>query len=339
MVLKGNNICQIEDPLSEIDISDLRSSIVCPDDNTVSLINRLRLVKDIDSKRYNAQKKLLPYFVCSHFTPAIRKTINFTYADCFILDFDHFSTSDVTVDDTRSKLVNDERVLLLFKSPSEDGLKIMFRLTNKCYDSQLLSLTAKDFGIKFATKYHIETLLDRKCFDATRACFFSYDTNCYINMKATNIDFDNYINEDNMDLMMKKNADLKHDMLSSAQYESLNNEELGEHELDFIKSRLNPHALVKKNKQYYVPKELEDIMSDISIYIQDAKVDIVEVASINYGKKFKFKVGESKAEINLFYGKRGFNIVESSKAGTSRELNKLTADLMRTYFYDKGYTA
>ena len=215
----------------------------------------------------------------------------------------------------------------------------MFRLTDKCCDSQLLSLIAKDFGIKFATKYHIESLLDRRCFDATRACFLSYDANCYINMKATSIDFDNYINENNMDLMMKKNADLKRDMLSSVQGESLNNEELSEHELDFIKSRLNPHAIVKKDKQYYIPKELEDVMSDISIYIQDAKVDIVEVSNISYGKKFKFKVGESKAEINLFYGKKGFSIVESSKAGTSRELNKLTADLMRTYFYDKGYTS
>ena len=42
-------------------------------------------------------------------------------------------------------------------------------------------------------------------------------------------------------------------------------------------------------------------------------------------------MGIKHAEINLFYGKRGFKIVESMRAGTDGELNKLMAELVDSY--------
>ena len=42
-------------------------------------------------------------------------------------------------------------------------------------------------------------------------------------------------------------------------------------------------------------------------------------------------MGVRLGEINLFYGKRGFSVVQSPRSGTSDELNRLLADLITSY--------
>jgi hypothetical protein len=40
---------------------------------------------------------------------------------------------------------------------------------------------------------------------------------------------------------------------------------------------------------------------------------------------------DKEAETNLYYGKRGFSVVETPRSGTDAELNALMADMVRTY--------
>ena len=327
----------MNDPLVEIELTDLRARIVSPDMECHQLIRRLRLLKGIDSKQYRTQKRLLPYFVGSHFNPNSRRTENFTYASHFVIDIDHIPQHGASVKDVRQNLISDERVMMLFLSPGEDGLKLVFKLMEQCYDHQLLSLFIKGFSEKFAANYHLDDMLDRRCYDSTRACFFSEDPDCYLNLKAVGLASDEFINLNDMETMIAKNHEMTYDVLTVN--DELSETQPGKEEIDFIKSRLNPRALLRKEKQYFVPGELEEILDDILIYLSDAKVKIESVSNINYGKKFHLRAGELQAEINLFYGKRGFTVVESPKVGTDSQLNTLVAGLMRTYFSEKGCSA
>ena len=43
------------------------------------------------------------------------------------------------------------------------------------------------------------------------------------------------------------------------------------------------------------------------------------------------KLGTKLAEINLFYGKKGFSVIKSPRTGTNVELNELTMMLIKEY--------
>ena len=66
-------------------------------------------------------------------------------------------------------------------------------------------------------------------------------------------------------------------------------------------------------------------------YIVDAGIGIDGVINIHYGKKIKMKVNFREAEINLFYGKKGYSVVQSSRKGTNDELNSLCAELINQF--------
>ena len=43
------------------------------------------------------------------------------------------------------------------------------------------------------------------------------------------------------------------------------------------------------------------------------------------------QLGKREAEINLFYGKRGFSVVQTPRSGTNAELNDLMAELIDNF--------
>ena len=42
-------------------------------------------------------------------------------------------------------------------------------------------------------------------------------------------------------------------------------------------------------------------------------------------------MGQKEAEVNLFYGKRGFSVVISPRRGTNEELNNVVAELIQQF--------
>ena len=82
-----------------------------------------------------------------------------------------------------------------------------------------------------------------------------------------------------------------------------------------------------------VPHQLDEILDDLKKYIEDAGIIIKEIDNINYGKKIKMQVGHMLAEINLFYGKKGFSVVISPRNGTDNHLNQVCAELINSFFF------
>jgi hypothetical protein len=65
--------------------------------------------------------------------------------------------------------------------------------------------------------------------------------------------------------------------------------------------------------------------------MEDNDILTTELSGIHYGKKFKFSLGKRKAEINLFYGKKGYSVVISPRIGTDPDLNQVCRQLMREW--------
>lgn len=105
--------------------------------------------------------------------------------------------------------------------------------------------------------------------------------------------------------------------------------------LEKIKAMLNPKmAKAAKSREVFVPEELKIIMSGLQCYIEDAGLVLDETVNIQYGKKLRMSLGLRQAEVNVFYGRRGFSVVVSPRSGTDKELNEVAANLIRAYIDD-----
>ena len=186
----GTNIQSPADPLRKVQESYLYHSLANPKPGLLSAIQQLRIVYSIDASRYAQLKRRLPYIVCGMFNPPYRRTENFAYTESFILDLDHLSAKKIDMKALRAKIIADSRVTMCFASPSKDGLKVMFRLKNRCYDSGLYKIFYKAFATAFAQGLNIDQVIDASTCDVARACFVSVDADAYYNDTAASVDLD-----------------------------------------------------------------------------------------------------------------------------------------------------
>ena len=63
----------------------------------------------------------------------------------------------------------------------------------------------------------------------------------------------------------------------------------------------------------------------------DMKVELVK--NIHYGKQLKFSAGRHWAEINLFYGSKGFKVVATTKTGSNVELAEISKKILCELLY------
>lgn len=336
MISAGANIVGNADTLHKVTIKYVYDSLRHPRPDIVSSIRQLRIVKEIDNKQYAMLKRRLPYLVCAMFNPPYRKTENFAYTEYFIIDIDHLSDKSLSPKGVRERIEKDSRVVLSFLSPGEDGLKVLFKLKERCYDSGLYSLFYKAFLVKFSSQYGLEQVVDTKTSDVTRACFFSVDPEAYYNPNADVIDINSYINADSSYSLFEQKR--QQDILLKQQNSVAKEEKVGfsdpdEEALNKIKQLLNPKVRLER-KSVFVPEELNKVMLRLKPYVEQMGIVLSDTINIQYGKKLRFEIGMKKAEINLFYGKKGFSVVQSPRSGTNPEMNKLMADLILD-FIDK----
>ena len=331
MLSFGKHITQKDDLLTLIEVQQLCSTIKQPDEITLSLINRLRLVQTIDKKQYGLMKRELPYIVCGIFNPPYRRVENFGCIEYFIIDVDHIAEKGLELNTLRTKLIADSRVMLCFVSPSEDGLKLLFRLSEKCYDAGQYSLFYKTFIRAFAAQYGFEQVVDTVTSDVSRACFMSYDPDTFFNPEAEIIKMNDYVDFDNPFVADKIKRSIKQEQKQEKPNKSVPDDAA----IAFIKERLQVKTRMPRQKpQVYVPEELEQILEKLLQYIGESGIRVENVENIQYGKKFRFSAGIAQAEINLFFGKRGFSVVKSPKQGTSESLNDLMVSYIRSFIED-----
>lgn len=335
MISAGINIIANADPLRKVPVKSVYDSLRNPRPNIVSAIRQLRIVREIDEKQYGALKRQLPYLVCGMFNPPYRKTENFAYTEYFMIDIDHLSDKGLSIQETRKRIAEDSRVVLAFVSPGEDGLKVLFKLSERCYDSGVYSLFYKAFLMSFSKQYALQQVVDMRTSDVTRACFISIDPEAYYNPDADLVNMRAFLDVDSpsalFELKRKQEQVLKNSTASSPKREEgIGSSDPDKEAMARIKQLLNPKA-PKEKASVFVPKELDEIMLKLKPYVEEAGVIVSEVINIQYGKKIRFVMGLKQAEVNLFFGKRGFSVVCSPRTGTNAELNELMTDLVRDF--------
>lgn len=337
MLSVGKNIKQKNDPLQKADVERVYRGIVNPKAEIVDLIEHLRILRTIDPKSYRKVKTNLPYVVAALFNPHFRRLENFNSIQHFIIDLDHLSDYDFDVADVKQKLKEDEIVNLMFISPGGDGLKIFFKLKEPCFDYHKFSLFYKSFANHFSKKYNFNNVIDFSTSDVTRACFVSYDKDAYYNATPEEITMDKFVDFDDIFVVKKLDKELK--MVKKETEKIEKKEPLDKDVFIEIKKKLNPNIAIReeRKKTYYVPPKLNEIVDELKEFVLKFNLKIDEIRNINYGKKFIFSYLHHSAELNVFYGKKGFSVVRSPKSGTNIELMELGYKVFCEFFeqYEK----
>lgn len=344
MISVGTNIQSSGDPLQKMSFQQLCDALRNPSPTVTARLRQLRVVQELNPVQYAALKRQLPYFVCAHFNPPYRRIVNFAYTESFVIDIDHLSDKGLVMEDLRTQLMADKRVMMCFTSPGGDGLKLIFKLSERCYDSALYKTFYQLFAERFSALYHLEQAVDLRTCDVARACFMSHDERVSYHPNCEPVRLADYIDvEGDIFAALVQKREVEQRVKEQQQATPQTEEQAPSSEPDaeimaHIRQTLNPKARVPKakNQQFaFVPPELESIVEALTSYIKKRGIEVDEVRNINYGKKLRTRLGATLAETNVFYGKRGFSVVQSPRTGTDAGLNALLVEVIESFLADR----
>ena len=338
MILLGKNIAQANDILTDVSVENVYNGLRNPNGEVAKLQERLRIIRSMDNNQYRRMKTALPYIICGHFNPRVRKKENFVFTERFLLDIDHLSDYEIDIEKLKIKLKSDKTIELMFSSPSGDGLKVMFKLVKKISDSSYYSMFYKTFCLKFSELYELGSAVDIKTCDVSRCCFVSYDSNAYYNCNSDLIDCQSYVDEYSMKDFDKLNSELKdiekineqNDIENEIQH-SKNEMGLSEEIINAIKHKMGLKIKINPGKTYEQPEELKERVPKILEIIESVGLIIHANKPISYGRQITVKSENQWAELNLFYGKKGISIVATTKTGSNKVLCTMVVDLLKNY--------
>lgn len=331
MLTYGITLTQINDPLQKIELDKVVAKIKRPRPEFMARIEQLRRIKELNPKQYSQLKTGLPYFCCGIFNPPYRRKENFASIAAFTLDFDHFTGSGLLKNDIFQRLSHDLNIRLLFTSPGGDGLKALFELAEPCSDPGMYVHFYKAFAQKFVKKYELEKVIDWVTHDVARATFFSADNEAWDNPIAIPVQINEYISEEispEFSRLEKTFAKAAKENQPTDAGPSIHSP--GQDTLQQIKTKLNPNYRPKRERQIYVPPELMQVLPLIEEALTKENIKITGITSINYGKQLKVGMDKYWAELNVFYGQKGFSIVRSTKTGSQAELGELAYQIIDT---------
>lgn len=337
----GSNVRNNSEPLKKVTPEYLFNALRSPKPEFLSRIRQLRIVRQINESQYVQLKQQLPYFVCASFNPPFRNTKNFAFTEYFIMDIDHICEKGLILDDLRRKIESDSRTMMCFLSPGEGGLKVIMKIKDRCYDAGVYSVFYKKFVYEFSLQYDLQQVLDIRTSDVTRACFMSVDSSAYYNPDAEPVDMAEIIDMEDSSVLLRQKKEVEESMsaLTDIADSSSNAVEIREPDddaMERIRGLLNMKTKkVSVERPVFVPAILDTIQGELNDYVSDIGFMISEIINIQYGKKIRAKLGLKMAEVNLFYGKRGFSVVVSPKTGTDGTLNILLADTIRAFIDER----
>lgn len=325
MLQYGNCITQSNDPLRKVEPERVFRGITAPKDHLRQQIDRLRRVRAMDPRQYARLKKELPYFVCGIFHPPVRRKEYFSAIRYFMVDLDHFAEANMDLASAFAKIQDDPRLVMAFRSPGGDGLKLMYQLSENCLDVGLYSLFYKAFISKLATQYGLERVIDARTHDVTRACFLSVDEQAFFRGDAESVVLTDYFDPASPDAQreVRKAHDTLKEEAPGRKARDAESDPISDEVLLKIKQKLNPNFRPRPTKHIHVPEALNASMEDIKGRLESLGMTLQEVENIHYGKKLRVAAGSLWAEVNIFYGKRGFSIVKTPRTGSHMELAEM----------------
>lgn len=288
-------------------------------------IARLRRVKQLDTAAYTRLKTRLPFFCCGCFRDGIRRGEHFERIEAWVLDVDKLGGDEAGLAALEARLRADERVALLFRSPGADGLKLLFLLDEPCTDTKQFSDAYKAFAFAFGEQYGLGKHIDFRTSDVTRVCFLSHDPHAYVNPLADRVVWRALLPE-------QTQPELAGLFAAPAAAEAPAPEKPGRSHaihpdtyadiLRRLQTRARPNPV---RRDVFVPEALNLALPAVQAALEVEGVAVAEVRDIQFGKQLCVQCGNDKAEINLFYGKKGFSVVQVPKRNTNESLCQLAA--------------
>ena len=329
----GNNITQSHtEPLQSISVASLKQKIAEGSDGIAALCKQLRTALRMDKKAYDRMKLRLPFFCCSSFDKNIRHGNNFSHAESLVLDLDNIDDKQALQEEIWPQITADNRAILAFRSPSGKGIKILFGLNSPITSLQQFSIFYRQFAKSFAETHKLQAYLDSSTSDATRVCFLAHDPQVHYNPHAQLLAWqgpEHYELSQHTE-KRKQGADSKKD--EQTKHEQTITKTLPEAVYKQVVQRIGLVKTTKPPKNpIVVPEILEPLMIQLQAAIAANNWSIKEIRDIQYGKKIVVAEGFLWAEINVFYGKKGFSIVRTPKNGSDAVLSeKLEALVWQT---------
>ena len=320
-IFTGKNILQshteVLKPQALYDIYE----IIRGDQDLIDETNRIRKVAQMDMTAYQRVKTRLPYFFCAAFSNGIRKSENFMGISCFVIDIDKINPEKM--ESVKQELMQDPRVKMMFVSPGGKGTKAVFELAAECSSLKDYSDFYKTFAYHLMETYRLQGFLDASTCDATRATFLCHDPGAYFNTLNEAINIHDFLPGNIFKMREEENAEGENP-------ETGKKDELPEDLYKDILKKLNPGTRTYvKQKQIFVPEELNRIQLPVTAELEKLGIGVKEVRDINYGKKFIFTMGFRMGEVNLFFGCKGFSVVKSPKSGADAKLNDIGEMVVR----------
>lgn len=309
----GDNIQQSEALLQPVEADEIAGRIR-GDASLRDDIERMRRVKAIDQKAYGRLKVRLPYFCCSRFTGNRRRAEFFEGAMAFVVDIDGCGGSAEELKVWKQRIKADERVWWLFDSPGGDGLKVVLRLASLCGGAKPFSDFYKAFAYEFAAMHGLADYIDHRTFDCTRVCFLSYDPGMWVNPTPQPIFWESYHTTLNLaEAPAEPSLNESHHIRPDVYAEIL--------------KKLETQARPRPAKELYIPKALNWVLPEVRRALEAQHIEILIERDIQFGKKLELQHGKDFAEINLFYGKKGYSVVLVPKRTHHEHLGKLVVFL------------
>ena len=107
---------------------------------------------------------------------------------------------------------------------------------------------------------------------------------------------------------------------------------LNEDVLSRIKLRIHPDKIQKPRKEVVQPVEFDLIWTQLASYLEESEMKIEKVIPISYGRQIRIRAEVYWAEINIFFGKRGFSVVPTTKTGSNPMLAKIAHEILLQFF-------
>jgi len=316
----GSKITQPSDPLQRLSLGELYKLIRQEDSPLARQTEQLRAMLEIDVKAYQKNKIALPYCTSGIFHPASRKTENFAASWYFIFDFDHIDNEEILTD-RFERLKNDTRIALLFHSPGGKGIKCFLQLAEPCTDRHFFTDRYKQFLYLFSAEHELSEYADYRTHDVTRACFLAHDAAVYYREEPLLVEPDDIRVED----MVHFEEELK---LKEQEYKTQRPDTLADPTLVKIKQSLNPNFKPIPRREIVVPQAITDMMPILEERLSAQGLVLLETHPIQYGRQIRVGMDRYWAEVNIFYGQRGFSVVKTTKTGSTPELAELVYQLL-----------
>jgi hypothetical protein len=205
-------------------------------------------------------------------------------------------------------------------------LKVVLGLARPEHDAARYAAFYRVFAARFAAQHGLHDCLDGVTHDVSRVCLLSHDPAAYLNPAPVllhpeqEVDFDALVLEAGYQQPARPAAPSAVAAPLEASLPAAPAAPAGPL-LDELLRRLNPDRRPARSVPDPVqPTQLAGLADDVRRAAEAVGLRVGAVTPISYGQCYRFEWERQFGEVNVFYGKRGFTLVKTTKSGSEPRL-------------------